>query len=321
MSSASPRPRILGTPAALRLQTERWHAAGMYVGLVPTMGALHAGHRSLVRRARAECDRVVVTIFVNPAQFGPSEDLDRYPRSLEADLAMCAAEGVDAVYAPAPEAVYPPGFALRVAVGAALSESLEGAQRPGHLEGVAVVVAKLLVGSRADRAYFGQKDAQQCALVRRLAADLDTGTVIVVCPTVRDADGLALSSRNAYLGRAEREQALAIPRALAAAARAVLAGETDPGVVMEVARAELRRSPDLAVEYVAVVDPDTFAAVARVGREARIQVAAKIGGTRLIDTLCPGLDQLPDVAACAAGSAAGSAAAGGERTEACSASS
>ena len=264
--------RTLATPTALRLASERWRSAGLRVGLVPTMGALHAGHRSLMRRARAECDRVVATIFVNPAQFGPGEDLDRYPRPRERDLAICADEGVDAVYAPRVEDVYPAGFALRVQVTGPLSTTLEGAARPGHLDGVALVVAKLLAASRADRAYFGEKDAQQCALVRRLAADLDLLTGIAVCPTVRDADGLALSSRNAYLGEGDRAAALAIPRGLAAAARLARSGVRDAAALTAAVRSELEGA-GLVPDYVAAVDGETFDAVAVV--VAKLLVASR----------------------------------------------
>jgi pantoate--beta-alanine ligase len=308
---APERPQVLETVTALRLASERWRSAGMTVGLVPTMGALHAGHRSLVHRARAECDRIVVSIFVNPAQFGAGEDYARYPRNLPSDLEICARERVDAVYLPAPDEVYPPGFALRVAVTGRLTGEFEGTFRPGHFEGVAVMVAKLLVATRADRAYFGQKDAQQCAVVRRLARDLDTGVRIVVCPTVRDGDGLALSSRNAYLSAAERAQALAIPRGLAAAAAAVGAGEQDAARVVASVREELAQSPLLTVDYVAVVEPESFEPVARMTRSARIQVAARIGGTRLIDTLCAGFDEVPPVPARTTASAADRAAAAG----------
>jgi pantoate--beta-alanine ligase len=283
----------------------------MILGLVPTMGALHEGHRSLIRRARAECDRVVVSIFVNPTQFGPAEDFERYPRSRERDLAACAEERVDAVYAPGVDAMYPLGFALGVVIAGPLGSTLEGAARPGHLGGVALVVTKLLAASRADRAYFGQKDAQQCAVVRRLAAGLDLGSTIVVCPTVRDPDGLALSSRNAYLSADERAQALAIPRGLAAAARLARSGTDAAHLVVAAVEAELSLSPDLQREYVAAVDGDTFDAVERLGQGARIQVAARIGVTRLIDTLGPLVDDPPAVPPRAEYAAVTSTASGG----------
>jgi pantoate--beta-alanine ligase len=295
-SSSDPAPRLLRTPAELRLQSERWRAAGMTVGLVPTMGALHEGHRSLLARARRECDRVVASIFVNPTQFAAGEDLSRYPRPLERDLSLLAAEGIDAAFVPAVEAMYPEGVATTVHVGGPLAEAFEGEHRPGHFDGVATVVTKLLVAARPDRAYFGQKDAQQLAVVERLAADLDTGVQIVACPLVRDQDGLALSSRNAYLSPAERRQALAIPAGLAAAAGLFHAGERDAGSLVDAVRERLRRSPDLAVEYVAVVDPQTFAEVRGAARGCRIVLAGRMGRTRLIDTFRLGVDEVPAVA-------------------------
>jgi pantoate--beta-alanine ligase len=279
------------TPAELRRQCDRIRGAGLSLGLVPTMGALHAGHRSLILRSRAECDQTAVSIFVNPAQFGPGEDFDRYPRNLDADLAVCAELGVDLVYAPGVAAVYPEGFSTRINLRGALVETLEGAHRPGHFEGVATVVAKLLIAIRPDRAYFGHKDAQQCAVVRRLAADLDVGTDIVVCPTVRDADGLALSSRNAYLDPGDRRQALAIPAALAAADAAHRAGETDPERIRQLVLRCLAESPALVVDYVAVVDAETFDPATAVSVRCEILIAARIGGTRLIDVVTPGADE------------------------------
>ena len=288
-------PTVVETPAALRLASERWRAAGLMVGLVPTMGALHAGHASLIRRAVEECDRAVVSIFVNPAQFRPGEDLERYPRTVEQDLALCAGEGVAAVYLPLVEAVYPPGFATSVSVTGTATAGFDAERRPGHFDGVALIVTKLLVAARADVAYFGAKDAQQCAVVRRLATDLDIGTRIAVCPTVRDHDGLALSSRNAYLSPQQRLQALAIPRGLAAAARAVADGVSDASAVVAAVELELAASPDLEVEYVAAVDPESFVPVAAVTSGTQILVAARISTTRLIDTLCAGVDEAPAV--------------------------
>jgi pantoate--beta-alanine ligase len=255
------------------------------------MGALHAGHRQLIQRSRAECDRTVVSIFVNPTQFGPGEDFDRYPRSLDADLAVCAELGVELAYVPTDAAMYPEGFATRVSLTGVLAETLEGAHRPGHLEGVATVVTKLLVTARPDRAYCGHKDAQQCALVRRLAADLNTGTEIVVCPTVRDADGLALSSRNARLDPAERRQALAIPAALAAADAVFRLGERDAEAIRDLVLRRLAESPGLAVDYVAVVDAETFAPVTVMNVRCEILIAARMGAVRLIDVLTPGTDE------------------------------
>lgn len=286
------RLRLLETPAALRLASDRWRAAGLSVGLVPTMGALHRGHRSLLQRARRECDRVVASIFVNPTQFGPGEDFDRYPRSLESDLSVLREEGADAAFVPSVAAMYPPGFATRVGVGGPLTAGGEAVARPGHFDGVALVVTKLLVASRADRAYFGAKDAQQAAVVSRLAADLDTGTAIVVCPTVRDDDGLALSSRNMYLSPEERRQAQVIPAGLAAAARLFAAGERRVARLVAAARGELAGGPDLRCEYVEIVDRD-FRPVSQAVSGSILVVAARIGSARLIDALRLGVDAPP----------------------------
>jgi pantoate--beta-alanine ligase len=255
------------------------------------MGALHAGHRRLIQRSRTECDRTVVSIFVNPTQFGPGEDFKLYPRSLDADLAVCAELGVDLAYVPSEAAMYPEGFVTRVNLRGALVDTLEGAHRPGHFEAVATVVTKLLVTARPDRAYFGHKDAQQCAVVRRLAADLDTGTEIVVCPTVRDPDGLALSSRNTRLDAAGRRQALAIPAALAAADEAFRLGERDAEAIRDVALRRLAESPGLDVDYVAVVDALTFLPITKMHVRCEILIAARMGGVRLIDVLTPGTDE------------------------------
>jgi pantoate--beta-alanine ligase len=288
-------PRLLHTPEELRLQSERWRASGMLIGLVPTMGALHAGHRSLLRRARQECDRVVASIFVNPTQFGPEEDFTRYPRPLEQDLAALHEEGADAAYVPSVEVMYPEGAVTTVRLRGPLTESLEGAARPGHFDGVATVVSKLLVAGRPGRAYFGEKDAQQLAVVTRLARDLDTGVCIVGCPLVRDADGLALSSRNAYLSAEERRQALAIPAGLAAAARAWEAGERDSRRLVALVRECLEGSPDLVPDYVAVVDAESFTAVPQAAQGCRIVLAGRMPSARLIDTLCLGFDAAPTV--------------------------
>jgi pantoate--beta-alanine ligase len=200
----------------MRALARSWHRDGGVIGLVPTMGALHAGHMSLVERARAENSRLIVSIFVNPIQFGAGEDLDRYPRPVESDLDLLRAAAFDAVYMPPAQAMYPPGATTRVLAGP-VAAPLEGAARPGHFEGVATVVAKLFWASGADRAYFGQKDAQQVAVVMRLAADLDSGVEVVVCPTVREADGLAVSSRNDYLDQQQRVAAVSLGRAMRAA--------------------------------------------------------------------------------------------------------
>ena len=292
MSTRTTEPQRLDTPVQLQLWSDRCRAAGMAVGLVPTMGALHAGHRSLVRRAREECDRVVVSIFVNPLQFGAGEDIDRYPRTLDADLAMLAAEGVDAVYIPSVAAMYGEAAVTTVHVGGALTSVLEGAHRPGHFDGVATVVTKLLGAARPSRAYFGAKDAQQCAVVARLAADLDTGTTVVVCPVVRDHDGLALSSRNVYLSADERRRALAIPAGLSAAVHAWNGLERRATALAALVRRPMEAA-GFAVDYVAVVEPGSFAAVDAAGPGCQVLVAGRMGNTRLIDVIRLGTDEAP----------------------------
>jgi pantoate--beta-alanine ligase len=254
------------------------------VGLVPTMGALHEGHRSLIARARAENATVLVTIFVNPVQFNEEADYARYPRDEARDLAMCEAEGTDIAFCPAVEEVYPPGFDTRVTVGS-VTAPLEGAARPGHFEGVATVVAVLFGLAGADSAYFGQKDAQQCAVVRRMAADLAIPTEVVVCPTVREADGLALSSRNVLLSPAERAAAPVLHRALRAAARRYGEGERDGEALRTVMREVLAEEPLARPEYVSVADAATMGEVDRVEGAVILSLAVGFGAVRLIDNL------------------------------------
>ena len=282
----------LDTPAELRQWSMACHAAGQSVGMVPTMGALHAGHRALIDRAVLENDRVVVTIFVNPAQFGPNEDFRRYPRNLDADLAVVTAAGAHAAFVPSVDAMYPPGQTTRVHVAGPLGETLEGASRPGHFDGVALVVAKLLAAGVPDRAYFGQKDAQQSAVVRHLVQDLDLAVDVVVCPTVRDADGLAISSRNVYLSLEDRVRARAIPGSLSAALRQFDAGEYKTAALKSNVRAVLDAA-GLDVDYVAVVEPDDFTEVETAVPTCQIVVAARIGTTRLIDVVRLGVDTAP----------------------------
>src|SRR5580700_884811 len=285
-------PELLATPAELRRWSAHWHAAGLFVGMVPTMGALHAGHRALIDRAVAENDRVVVTIFVNPAQFGPNEDFARYPRTMDADLGVLAAAEVHAAFVPSVETMYPPGLVTGLNISGPLGDRLEGASRPGHFNGVALVVTKLLVAGLPDRAYFGQKDAQQCAVVRRLARDLDTGVEIVVCPTVRDTDGLAISSRNVYLSPEERVRATAIPSSLGKALARFEAGERDATALATTVRSHLEKE-GLDVDYVAVVEADDFSEVQTAVPTNEIVLAARIGSTRLIDVVRLGVDTAP----------------------------
>jgi pantoate--beta-alanine ligase len=255
---------------------------GRTIGLVPTMGALHEGHLSLIRRARRECDVVVVSLFVNPAQFDERSDLERYPRDERRDAELAAEAGADVLFAPPVEEVYPPGFATSVVVGD-LGERLEGEIRGAeHFRGVATIVAKLLGMALPDVAYFGQKDAQQLVVIRRLVADLNLPVRVQACPTVREPDGLAMSSRNARLSPREREQALALSEALRAAGQAASAGERSPDALLGAARAAMRERA-VTPEYVELVDPDTLQACDELTREALLLVAARIGDTRLID--------------------------------------
>jgi pantoate--beta-alanine ligase len=246
------------------------------------MGALHAGHASLIRASRSSCGFTAVSIFVNPTQFGPGEDFARYPRTLEADCALAAAEGTDAVFAPSVEEMYPVGAETFVDVEG-LSERLDGASRPGHFRGVATVVAKLLIAAEPDRAYFGQKDAAQVAVIRRMAADLRLATEIVVCPTVRDADGLALSSRNAYLTAEERAQALVLSRAVRRVELLAASGERQTSALIAAARAVFAAEPVVRVEYAMVIDWGTLEPVEVAVPGTLFAVAAWAGPTRLID--------------------------------------
>jgi pantoate--beta-alanine ligase len=257
--------------------SRRWRQEGYTIGLVPTMGALHAGHMSLVEQACRDNSRVVVSIFVNPLQFGPGEDLDTYPNSPDRDLALLQKAGVAAVYRPTTLAMYPPGARTRIRVHG-VGEPLEGAARPGHFEGVATVVAKLFNATQPDRAYFGQKDAQQVAVVKRMALDLDTGVEICACPTVREADGLALSSRNAYLRPPEREAAACLSSALSSAARSYAAGTRNLDEIRAGIVEALEAEPLARVDYAELVDPLTFTPPGTLA-----VLAVWIGKTRLID--------------------------------------
>lgn len=286
-SSANPphgSPRVLTTIAEVREARRR--LAGT-VGLVPTMGYLHEGHLALVRRARAENDAVVVTIFVNPTQFGPQEDFETYPRDPQRDLALLAAERVDLVFTPTVEEMYPPGFSTYVVVES-LGDTLEGSHRPGHFRGVTTVVAKLFNIVAPTRAYFGQKDAQQTVVVKRMVADLDLETEVVVVPTVREPDGLAMSSRNAYLGAEERAAATVLYRALEAVKKQWEDGERAGIVLRQTMREVVEAEPLAALEYVSVADPVTLEEMETVDRPALVSLAAKIGRTRLIDNIVLG---------------------------------
>jgi pantoate--beta-alanine ligase len=252
------------------------------LGLVPTMGYLHEGHLSIVRRAHSECASVGVSIFVNPAQFGPKEDLARYPRDLNRDLKMLESAGADVVWAPEAGEVYPPGYQTYIAVEQ-LALPLEGAVRPGHFRGVATVVAKLFHAFSPERAYFGQKDAQQAAVIQRMAADLNFPLEVVVCPTVREKDGLAMSSRNTYLNTVERRAASVLYRALSAAKTAYLQGERDAERLRSAMRIELALEPLAQTEYTSAADPATLEELSLVQNDLLLSMAVRIGKTRLID--------------------------------------
>ena len=255
------------------------------VALVPTMGALHEGHHSLLRKAKRNADHTVVSVFVNPLQFAPTEDLDRYPRTFEADLRMCAAEDVAIVFAPTNDVMYPTPPIVRVCAGA-MGERLEGASRPGHFDGVLTVVAKLFALTRPRKAVFGRKDAQQLALVRRMVTDLDLGVEILSVPLVRDRDGLALSSRNKLLSEEERQAALILPSALSTTAQALEEGAS-PAQALTIARSLIASTDRVVLDYIALVDPDTFDDVRDVEGERRavLAAAARVGTTRLIDNV------------------------------------
>jgi pantoate--beta-alanine ligase len=281
--NASPIPCI-PTISGIRVAVAQARADGKIVGLVPTMGALHEGHLSLIRRARSECGLVVVWIFVNPTQFGPQEDLERYPRDLERDRALAAEAGADVIFNPSVGEIYPKGFSTRIDVEG-LGDGLCGASRPGHFRGVCTVVAKFFNICEPDKAYFGQKDAQQLAIIRRMVRDLNMCPEIVSCPTVREADGLAMSSRNAYLSPGERLQAVVLNQALRAATGLVSGGERDAAVVGAFVREVLASASLADVEYVAIVDAEDLRPVTAIAGECLIALAVRFGETRLIDNI------------------------------------
>jgi pantoate--beta-alanine ligase len=279
--------RVLHTRAELR---EAMATVARPVGLVPTMGWLHQGHRALMRRARAENATTVATIFVNPRQFHDASDYTRYPRATEADIAICEAEALDIVWVPGVEEVYPPGFDTTVSVGA-VAKPLEGAARPGHFDGVATVVATLFALVGAEHAYFGQKDAQQVMVITRMAADLALPTRVVPCPTVREADGLALSSRNVHLAPGERAAAPVLYRALSAAREAYVAGEREGDVLRGLMEEILATEPLAQVEYASCADAMTLRELQRVDGPALLSMAVVLGTTRLIDNMLVGIDE------------------------------
>jgi len=284
----------ISDPAAMREHARDVRRAGRRLGFVPTMGALHAGHLALVADARTRADAVVLSVFVNPLQFGPGEDFARYPRDLPRDSGLAERAGVDVLWAPAPDAMYPEPPRVTVQPGPA-GERLEGAVRPGHFAGVLTVVAKLLHAVEPDVAIFGRKDFQQAALIRRMVRDLGFPVEIVVAPTVREPDGLAMSSRNAYLDAGARAAAAALSRALATAVEAFRAGERGGTALSGRARRVLEAEPGVAIDYVACVAPDTVEPVEAVDGTSVLALAARVGGTRLIDNVVLGAGLEEDV--------------------------
>lgn len=282
------RPRVISDPVLFAASQSEWLRGGCVTGLVPTMGALHEGHASLMRAAREECDRVAATVFVNPKQFGEGEDFAAYPRDLERDLEVFRREGVDVVFAPEPAAMYPDGFCTELSVGAEAAD-MEGASRPGHFGGVVTVVAKLIALARPDIAYFGRKDAQQVAVLRRMVADLGFAVEVRECPIVRDADGLALSSRNAYLSDSERRTACVLYRGLRAACDLHAAGERDAGVLLRASRVPIEAEPGVDLEYLELRrEGDLRPLPAGPVLAGRLLVAARVGPARLIDNMSLG---------------------------------
>ena len=276
--------KSIRSPLAMTAWSQRVRREGVVIAFVPTMGALHEGHRALIRAARLQCDALVVSIFVNPTQFAPTEDLAAYPRRLAQDRALCRDEGADICFEPSATAMYPPGFQTVVTVPS-LARRWEGESRPDHFAGVATVVTKLFGIVRPDLALFGQKDYQQCAVVRQLVKDLNLNIRLHVRPTVRERDGLAMSSRNAFLSTEERRVAPMFYHALLAGRRAIEAGTTDPDALGAIMRKVLGGEPAIRIDYLAVCDPDTLEPLTRIHRRAVILGAIRLGSVRLIDNV------------------------------------
>jgi pantoate--beta-alanine ligase len=276
--------RQVSSSADLRTATAAARARGQSIGLVLTMGALHEGHASLIRRARTRCQFVVVTIFVNPTQFGPKEDFGRYPRTLEQDLDLCRREGVDLVFVPEQAAVYPPGFQTSVRVQE-IEQGMEGKSRPGHFQGVATVVLKLFNMAQADVSFFGQKDAQQVRVLQQMVGDLNVPIEIEVVPTAREPDGLALSSRNRYLTPEQRKHAVVLFQALEQAHMDILAGETNPETLEREIATRIQKTPGAELDYVAIVDWKDLRPVQTLRGRLLLALAVRFGSTRLIDNV------------------------------------
>jgi pantoate--beta-alanine ligase len=276
--------RILTTIAETRAASRGARRAGQRVGVVPTMGALHEGHLSLVRAAKAQSDFVIVTIFVNPLQFGPKEDLSKYPRTFERDCALLEKEGADVIFAPSVEEMYPGGAVTYVNVEG-LSDRLDGVSRPGHFRGVTTVVSKLFHIAEPDKAFFGQKDAAQVAIIKRMVCDLDMAVEIVVCPIVRESDGLAMSSRNAYLDATQRKQGLVLSRALKRVEELFHQGGRDVRLLIAAGQEMFRSEPEVRLDYLSIVDPDSLEPLEHATSGALVAMAAYVGTTRLIDNV------------------------------------
>jgi len=276
--------KICSTIPEARAACRDARASRKRLGLVPTMGALHEGHLSLVRAAKAQCDSVAVSIFVNPTQFGPTEDLSKYPRQFDRDCQLLEKEGIEILFAPSVEEIYPNGAVTWVFVEG-LSEKLDGRSRPGHFRGVATIVAKLFNIIEPDAAFFGQKDAAQLAVIRRMVRDLNFPVEIVACPIVREPDGLAMSSRNAYLNREERSRSLVLRRSLQQVQQEFQAGEKIAGKLVSAAKEVFAREPQVTLAYFEIVDPDTLDPVEQISQKTLVAVAAYVGSTRLIDNL------------------------------------
>jgi pantoate--beta-alanine ligase len=282
---------VVNTISGLREYVGAARAEGKTIGFVPTMGALHVGHASLIRAACEKCDYVVVSVFVNPTQFGPSEDYDKYPRDIEADSVLCMQSGADIIFAPAASEMYPTELITWVDVEK-ITDNLCGASRAGHFRGVTTVCAKLFNIVCPDYAFFGQKDAQQAVVIKRMVADLNMPLGIVVCPTVRDADGLATSSRNKYLSESERKDALLINKSLLKCLHLVEKGVYETKTLKSEIRKTLGISPDITIEYVAITDGESLEGIDRITKNALVAAAVKIGGTRLIDNVLIDLNNL-----------------------------
>jgi pantoate--beta-alanine ligase len=274
--------KICATIPEARAACRDARAGRKRLGLVPTMGALHEGHLSLVRAAKAQCDAVAVSIFVNPTQFGPTEDLSKYPRQFDRDCQLLEKEGVEILFAPSVDEIYPHGQVTWVQVEG-LSEKLDGRSRPGHFRGVATIVAKLFHIIEPDAAFFGQKDAAQLAVIRRMVEDLNFPVEIIACPIVRESDGLAMSSRNAYLNREERGRGLVLRRSLEQVQQEFRAGERSTARLMSAAKEVFTREPQVVLDYFEIVDPDTLDPVEQISQKTLVAVAAYVGSTRLID--------------------------------------